>query len=106
MIPAQATGSAACLPARVALHPTYPIPCNPEITIGVALPKATRVRLVVYDRWGREVSRLIDGYLGAGHSHVVWDGKATNGNKAPSGIYIVRMATPEFTSSIKIVLMK
>lgn len=29
-----------------------------------------------------------------------------NGDKVSSGIYIARMVTPEFTSSIKLVLMK
>ena len=92
--------------SRFKLHQNYPNPFNPETKIGLALPKATHISLVVYDIWGREVSRLIDGYLDPGYHRVIWDGKATNGIEASSGIYLARMITPEFASSIKLVLIK
>ncbi len=94
------------IPLSFELKAAYPNPFNPGTTIGFALPKATRITLVVYDIWGREVYRLVDGFFGPGNYKVEWRGIGENGQEYPSGIYIVRMITPEFAGSEKIVKMK
>lgn len=94
------------MPLSYELKAAYPNPFNPGTSIGFALPKATRITLIVYDLWGREVSRLADGFFGAGNYSVKWRGIGENGQECPSGIYIVRMITPEFVGSEKIVKMK
>ncbi len=94
------------IPERVALHEAYPNPFNPFSTIQYDLPKAIDVQLVVYDLLGREVIRLVDGYKESGYHQVVWRGRTTEGREVPAGIYIARLDTPEFTKSIKMVLLK
>ena len=61
---------------------------------------------MVYDLQGREVAQLLDGARPAGYHHVVWAGRSANGQEAPSGIYIGRLMTSEYTKSIKMVLLK
>jgi len=41
-----------------------------------------------------------------GYHQVQWDGKTISGRSVPSGIYIARLATPEFRKSMKLVLLK
>lgn len=94
------------LPQTLALHQNYPNPFNPVSTIRYDLPSGSDVSLVVYDILGREVSKLVDGYLEPGYHHVVWDGRTTAGKEVPSGIYIARLTTPEYSKSIKMVLLK
>ena len=94
------------VPISFELHPAYPNPFNPKTSIGFALPQSTRVSLIVYDLWGREISRLIDESMGAGHYQIQWNGKSSNGETVPSGVYIVRLSTREYVNSIKLVLMK
>ncbi|MCH7528685.1 MAG: cadherin-like domain-containing protein [Candidatus Marinimicrobia bacterium] len=94
------------LPQAFALHQNYPNPFNPSTTIRFDLPVATEVHLAVYDLLGREVVRLVDGQLGAGHHQQVWDGRDRDGHAVPTGIYFVLVVTPEFRESIKIVLLK
>ena len=94
------------LPKAFALHQNYPNPFNPSTTIRFDLPVATDVHLAVYDLLGREVARLVDGQLGAGHHQQVWDGRDRDGHAVPTGIYFVLVVTPEFRESIKIVLLK
>jgi len=93
-------------PAAFALSQNYPNPFNPITTIRFALPRATAVRLVVYDIQGREVARLVDGDWPAGYHRVVWDGRDATGREMPTGLYIARLLAPGYVKSIKLVLLR
>ncbi|MCH8838423.1 MAG: T9SS type A sorting domain-containing protein [Candidatus Marinimicrobia bacterium] len=94
------------LPQSFALHQNYPNPFNPSTTLQFDLPMATDIRIVVYDLLGREVVRLMDQRLEPGYHQLVWNGRDRRGRSVPTGMYIVLMATPEYTKSIKLVLLK
>jgi hypothetical protein len=94
------------LPQVFALHQNYPNPFNPVSTIRYDLPEASNVSLIVYDILGREVIRLVDGLTEPGYRQVQWDGRDQYGRAVPSGIYIARLATPEYSESIKMLLLK
>ncbi|MFC1620616.1 LamG-like jellyroll fold domain-containing protein, partial [Candidatus Neomarinimicrobiota bacterium] len=103
---AVSTTSNEAMPSEYALHAAYPNPFNPVSTIRYDLPQGSAVSLVVYDIMGREVARLVDGYMELGNQQVIWDSRDKNGREIPSGIYIARLVTPEYTKSIKMVLLK
>ncbi len=44
--------------------------------------------------------------LKAGYHRLRWNGKTSDGREAPTGIYIAYLVTPEFSKSIKMVLLK
>ncbi len=94
------------LPQSFALHQNYPNPFNPIATIRYDLPEASQVKLIVYDILGREVVRLVDGYLEPGYHSITWHAKDKAGRESPSGLYIARMVTPEYSKSIKMLLLK
>ncbi len=50
------------LPEAFLLSEAYPNPFNPSTYITYGIPEGANVKLVVYDIWGREVARLVDGY--------------------------------------------
>ena len=54
----------------------------------------------------RRVIRLVDGYAEAGYYEVVWPGRSASGGVLPSGIYLVRLATPGYSHTIKTLLLK
>jgi hypothetical protein len=93
-------------PAEFTLHANYPNPFNPSTTLRFDLSEAAPVRLLVYDVIGREVVRLVDGQWESGYHQVTWNGRTGSGREAPTGIYIARLVTTEYTRSIKMVLMK
>jgi hypothetical protein len=92
--------------AEFTLHANYPNPFNPSTTLRFDLSEAAPVRLLVYDVIGREVVRLVDGQWESGYHQVTWNGRTGSGREAPTGIYIARLVTTEYTRSIKMVLMK
>jgi len=67
---------------------------------------ATEVYLVVYDLLGREVVSLVNEQMQPGYHQIVWEGETADGRAVPSGIYIARLASPEYTKSIKMAMLK
>ena len=98
-------GALEALPAAYALEPAYPNPFNPTTEIRYALPEAADVRLTVYDGLGREVARLVDGPVGAGHQHATFDAGGL-----PSGLYLYRLeakgAAEAFSKTGRMMLVK
>jgi hypothetical protein len=94
------------IPEEYALHANYPNPFNPSTTIRYDLPEAADVILTVYDLLGREVMQLAGGYREAGYQVANWDGRNASGREVPTGVYIARLVTPEYSKSIKMLLLK
>jgi hypothetical protein len=95
----------AARPSNFHLH-NYPNPFNPSSTIQYDLPYSSYVSLAVYDIVGRLVAILEDKFLEPGQHQVQWDGHDQYGKALPSGIYIARLATAEYSTSIRMILMK
>ena len=98
-------GALEAVPTAYALEAAYPNPFNPTTEIRFALPEAADVRLTVYDALGREVARLVDGPVGAGHQHATFDAGGL-----PSGLYLYRLeakgAAEAFAKTGRMVLVK
>jgi hypothetical protein len=88
------------------LHANSPNPFNPETTIRYSLPRATWVRLFVYDVSGRLVRRLDDGMEPAGERAVTWNGRDDRGTPVGSGVYIYRLDVDGMRLTRKMSLLK
>jgi hypothetical protein len=99
-------GSFTTLPELYMLHQNHPNPFNPVSTIRYDLPQSSEVSLVIYDLLGREVARLVDSQMEPGYHQVQWDGRNRYSKEVPSGIYIARLMTPEYSKAIKMALLK
>jgi flagellar hook assembly protein FlgD len=61
---------------------------------------------MIYDIIGREVMRLVDEIRPAGYHELRWNGRDDAGRQVASGIYFARLMTPEYTKSMKMLLLK
>ena len=93
-------------PEQPHLSNSYPNPFNSATTLHFDFPVATQTTLIIHDILGREVARLVDGMQPTGYHQAFWNGQDHVGQAVPSGIYIARLVTPEYTKSIKMVLLK
>ncbi len=89
------------VPADFGMAQNYPNPFNPATTVRYTLAGASKVRLTVFDRTGREVAVLADGVRGAGEHTAVFSGA-----DLPSGIYFCRLQTDRAVVTRKLVLQK
>ena len=89
------------LPTGFSLGQNYPNPFNPSTNISFTLPKASPVRLEIYNMTGRRVTTLVDKVMGAGHHVVTWQA-----DEEASGVYFYFLVTGDFMESRKMTLMK
>jgi len=94
------------LPTVYALHNNYPNPFNPMTNIKFDLPKASHVKLAVYDIAGRLVKTLVNEVKPAASHSEVWDGTDRTGRRMASGTYYYVLQTEGFKSTHKMMLVK
>jgi hypothetical protein len=79
----------------------YPNPFNPTTVISYQLPTEGMVTLKVYDVIGKEIATLVNEHRAAGSYNVEF-----NASNLPSGIYIYKLDSNNFTQSRKMLLVK
>jgi hypothetical protein len=94
------------IPARLALHANEPNPFQPQTLIRFDLPRPTTLALAVYNTSGQRVRTLVAGRRPAGTHSVVWDGKNDRGDALASGVYLLRLETPDRQETRKAILVR
>ncbi len=85
---------------------SYPNPFNPSTKIEFRIPNSGRVKIVIYDMLGKEVTKLVDDNYENGIYNFVWNANMSGGSQLPSGIYIARIEAGSYLKSIKMTLLK
>jgi hypothetical protein len=98
--------TAATIPSDYSLGNNVPNPFNASTQISFSLPRASRIRLAVYNTLGREIRTLEKGMLPAGYHTVMWDGLDQNGRVVSSGIYLYRLEAKGFSETKRMTLLK
>jgi hypothetical protein len=94
------------VPNLFALSQNYPNPFNPETQIEYALPKASQVKLTIYNLLGQKVTTLVDEFQTVGFKTVHWDGKDDQGTEVASGVYFYKLKAGDFSETKKMILLK
>jgi hypothetical protein len=89
------------IPTEYTLFQNFPNPFNPATNIKFALPKASNVKVTVYDAIGKEVRTLVNDYLNAG-THTF----EFNARHLASGVYLYRIEADNFVKVNKMLLLK
>jgi len=79
------------IPREFDLRQNYPNPFNPTTIIEYALPKASQVRIQIFNILGQKVRNLLDEPQEPGYKMIHWDGKDDYGKEVSSGIYFYRI---------------
>jgi hypothetical protein len=83
------------------LGQNFPNPFNPRTSIDIELYRDSDIEVVIFNLEGKEVSRLFNGNLSKGKHHFSFDA-----SEYPSGVYICRVNTPDFSQTTKMILTK
>jgi hypothetical protein len=88
-------------PLEFSLDQNYPNPFNPTTAINFSLAEPTFVKLAIYNLLGEEVEVLKNENMNAGSYNVSLDASSL-----PSGMYLYKIETAQFSSIRKMMLMK
>ncbi len=94
------------LPGGVELEAAYPNPFNPRTCISYQLPQQMQVEVQIFDILGHFVKTLFKGEQAAGNYRLFWDATNAQGQKVPTGSYVIRLHTPNSTQVQKITFLK
>lgn len=83
-----------------------PNPCNNRATISFTVAKPVDVTCSIYDAMGRRVITIASGYHSKGSYSYKWDGMTRDNQQVKSGVYFVRITTPQEESYEKLILLK
>ena len=89
------------LAQQARLYQNYPNPFNPTTNIPFFLPKASPVKIEVFDMAGKKMATVLESRKSAG-SHQIEFG----GNGLASGIYFCRLEAGQFVDVKKMILIK
>ncbi len=79
----------------------FPNPFNSSTIIQFSLEAESYVELTVFDILGRQIDRLVDGYLSSGDYRVEWDA-----GDHPSGVYFYRLIMQDTAVTGRMTLLK
>jgi len=96
--------SSVIAPNAFALDVPSPNPSREAVTIRYALPKTSQLSLRVYNATGQVVRILVDSRQKSGCYSVSWNREDDRGGKLSAGIYLIRLNSPSFVRTRKIVI--
>ena len=90
------------------LFQNYPNPFNSSTKISFQIPKASKVKISVYNSLGDEIIELLDQYKQAGFYEISFDSLDLPAGRQSlrTGIYFYKISTPEYTAAKKMILLK
>ena len=87
--------------AKTEMYQNHPNPFNPATQISFTLAKANNVKISVFNILGEKVAELINSKMAAGIHKVNF-----NASELTTGVYIYKIDTPNYTKSMKMLLLK
>ena len=89
-------------PDRLSINlSNFPNPFNSSTIIRFSLEAESYVELAVFDILGRQIDRLVDGYLSSGDYLMEWDAR-----DHPSGVYFYRLVTHDTAVTGRMTLLR
>ena len=89
------------IPDAFRLGNPYPNPFNPTTSITFDVASECELKLSIFDIQGRLIEEIVSGLVQAGYYEIQW-----NASGQASGMYFLRMVTPESAITQKLILMK
>ena len=88
------------------LHTPQPNPFSNNCFISFESRNPVESEITICDVSGRELRTVFDRRCASGMTRVNWDGTDDNGRSLPSGVYFVRLETPDQSVTKKIVKLR
>lgn len=89
------------IPSSYSLKQNYPNPFNPATNVSFDVPKASQVKISVYDVMGKEVDVVVNKQMEAGSYSFTYDA-----SKLSTGLYFYTLTSGDYKETKKMMLIK
>ena len=93
-------------PEAFTLEQNYPNPFNAVTTLRFSLPVDANAEIAIFDLLGRKIQTLAHEFHPAGLHEVKWNATDASGNPVPSGVYLSRFSSGDFSIVRKLILLR
>ncbi len=93
------------VPGVLRMSAGIPNPFVAQTQVRLELPELCATRVEVFDLLGRRIRLVYDGELPAGRHQLAWDGRDASGHRAPSGLYLLRLAAADQSITRRVVML-
>lgn len=94
------------IPKVFELSQVSPNPASGRCLVSYAAPRETEVLLAAYDVSGKRVKVFEKGRVAPGYYHYLWTGEDDLGRALPQGVYLIRMESPDYKATQRIILLR
>jgi flagellar hook assembly protein FlgD len=94
------------VPKDFQLHQNYPNPFNNQTVFQYIVPIEGYIKIAIYNLLSQQIKSLVDEFQPVGNFQIVWDGTDDHRTSVPSGIYISRFHSVNFSASKKLLYIK
>jgi endonuclease I len=91
---------------RTAITRISPNPCSPTTRVSFMIGRPGPVRIDLFSADGRLVRSLLNDQRGAGEFEIRWDGTDSQGSRAPSGAYSLRLQSGGRVDTHRLLLLR
>ena len=94
------------IPGNFLLEQNRPNPFNAATEINFTLPRASIIKLEIFNILGQRVIELGNGFYEAGKHSELWNGTDSNGKLVSSGVYFYQLSVDDYKETKKMLLLK
>ena len=84
----------------------YPNPFNPITSIQYSIRETMFTQINIYNIIGQKIKTLVNAKLSPGTYNAVWNGRDEFNEIISSGVYFLKMTTPNNTKTIKLIFTR
>lgn len=93
-------------PLALSLHNPYPNPSTADVKLCYSLKDDALISATVYNLKGQLIRQIDNHYRNRGDYELDWNAKDDNGNAVPTGMYLLRITTPNESQYKKVLISR
>jgi len=93
-------------PSKFKVFGNYPNPFNPVTNINFSVDKASDITISIFSLTGQIIRQFNLGVTKPGNNSITWNGRDMIGNDVPSGVYMYKIQSGEYSKFKKMTLLK
>lgn len=94
------------IPMNFKVEQNFPNPFNPSTTIRYSISQDAKVKIIIFNTNGEQITTLVNEQLSAGEHEIIWNGTNSSGTRVPTGVYFYQLFTNQKSETKKMLLLQ